>query len=126
MRRLLVQSGALLGKGGARITQIRTDSGATVRLVGLELEEERSLPRETGTGQHRVLCISGESTCVLRALSIVTDLLRDCQVSLSLLFYHLLASMLPAGIVASSSLTGHLGLHALACGGNMCEEAATL
>ena len=88
---LLVQSGALLGKGGARINQIRSDSGATVRLIGLEPEEERGLPRDIGPGHHRTLCISGESNCVLRALSTVTDLLRDCQVPLSpLLSCHLL------------------------------------
>ena len=77
-----MQSGALLGKGGTTINQIRSDSGATVRLIGLEPEEERCLPRETGPGQHRALCISGESNCVLHALSTVTDLLCDCQVPL--------------------------------------------
>ncbi len=70
----------MLGKGGATISQIRSDSGATVRLVGLDPEEERHLPRDLGSGQHRVISIAGDPDCALRALTAVTDLLQECQV----------------------------------------------
>ncbi len=38
----LLQVGGVLGKGGATITQVRKDSGAGVRLVPLESEDDRS------------------------------------------------------------------------------------
>ncbi len=75
-----IQVGAVLGKGGATISQIRRDSGATVRLVGLDPDEERHLPRDLGSGQHRVISIAGDPDCALRALTAVTDLLQECQV----------------------------------------------
>ena len=76
----VMQVGAVLGKGGATISQIRSDSGATVRLVGLDPDEERHLPRDLGSGQHRVISIAGDPDCALRALAAVTDLLQECQV----------------------------------------------
>ena len=75
-----MQVGAVLGKGGATINQIRTDSGATVRVVGLDPDEERHLPREVGSGQHRVISIAGDPDKAMPALTTVTDLLQESQV----------------------------------------------
>ena len=79
---LLLQVGAVLGKGGCTITQIRADSGATVRLVALETDEEKHLPKDVGSsGQHRVIAFTGSPDSLLRAMSAVTDILQDFQVS---------------------------------------------
>ena len=79
---LLVQVGAVLGKGGCTITQIRADSGATVRLVALETDEEKHLPKDVGSsGQHRVIAFAGSPDSLLRAITAVTDILQDFQVS---------------------------------------------
>ena len=79
---LLLQVGAVLGKGGCTITQIRADSGATVRLVALETDEEKHLPKDVGSsGQHRVIAFAGSPDSVLRAITAVTDILQDFQVS---------------------------------------------
>lgn len=78
---MLSQVGAVLGKGGATIQQVRADSGATVRLMGLDPDEERHLPKEVGSaGQHRVISIAGDPDSALRAVLAVADLLHECQV----------------------------------------------
>lgn len=75
------QVGALLGKGGATITQVRKESGATVRLLPLEAEDERLLPREIASvASHKLLQFEGPITAILKALRTVCRLLRGCQV----------------------------------------------
>ena len=79
---LFLQVGAVLGKGGCTITQIRADSGATVRLVALETDEEKHLPKDvSSSGQHRVIAFAGSPDSLLRAITAVTDILQDFQVS---------------------------------------------
>ena len=79
---LLAQVGAVLGKGGCTITQVRADSGATVRVVALDADEEKHLPKDVGSsGQHRVISFAGSPDSMLRAITAVTDILQDFQVS---------------------------------------------
>ena len=79
---LLAQAGAVLGKGGGTITQIRANSGAIVRLVALDADEEKHLPKDVGSsGQHRVISFAGGPNSMLRAITAVTDILQDFQVS---------------------------------------------
>ena len=79
---LLAQVGAVLGKSGCTITRIRADSGATVRLVALDADEEKHLPKDvSSSGQHRVISIAGSADSMLRAIAAVTDILQDFQVN---------------------------------------------
>ena len=75
------QVGGVLGKGGATITQVRKDSGAGVRLIPLESEDDR---------------------CVFLSLSTHSHSLNSrSQVSLSLIVQELLVVNLSYGIYQS-------------------------
>jgi hypothetical protein len=77
--------GAVLGKGGATINQLRRDSGAGVRLVPLDPDQERYLPRDIAAAgssgaAHKVVQIEGPITAIMKALRALCGLLRGCQV----------------------------------------------
>ncbi|CAL8468952.1 g8493 [Coccomyxa elongata] len=74
------QVGGVLGKGGATITQVRKESGASVRLIPLEAEDDRWLPRDVAAGQaHKVVQIEGQITAIVKALRAVCGHLRSWQ-----------------------------------------------